>query len=159
MPHRLTLFALSLVLAAGPGLAEIVIEDAYARSSGPSAKAGAGFMLIENSSNSADRLISATSEAAARVELHTHKEEDGVMRMVEVEEGFEIPAGGVAVLERGGNHVMFMGLTEGWAQGDLIPVTLIFERAGEVALEIPVDLERKANHGSGHGMDHSKSGN
>ena len=64
--------ALAATLLAAPALAEITIEDAYARSSSPMAKAGAAFMVIQNSGADSDRLISATSPAAARVELHTH---------------------------------------------------------------------------------------
>jgi copper(I)-binding protein len=157
---RLSFAALIAATFAAPALAEIKIGDPYARASGPMAKAGAAFMMIENTGTEDDRLVSAESPAAARVELHTHTEVDGVMRMTEVEEGFVVPAGGMAMLERGGMHVMFMGLTEGWKQGDMVPVTLTFEKAGEMMLDIPVDLERKPKHGAhgGHG-DHSGHGN
>ncbi len=100
-------------------------------------------MVIHNDGKTDDRLVSASSDAAARVELHTHLEQDdGVMRMMEAENGFAVPAGGSHSLARGGDHVMFMGLTDSWKQGDLIPLTLVFERGGELALEIAVDLER-----------------
>lgn len=142
--------------------ADISIDDAYARASGPAAKAGAAFMVIENTGETDDRLIAATSPASARVELHTHIDDGGVMRMVEVEDGIAIPAGGTAMLIRGGDHVMFMGLAASWSQGDMIPVTLTFEKAGEMTMEIPVDLERKPDHGgmsTGHdGHTHSDHG-
>ncbi|WP_170404327.1 copper chaperone PCu(A)C [Ruegeria arenilitoris] len=129
----------------------ISVNDAYARSSGKSAKAGAAFMMIQNSGETDDRLIGAESDAAARVELHTHQVDDsGVAKMVHVEEGFVIPAGEMHMLKRGGDHVMFMGLTAPFEHGATIPVTLIFEKAGEVEIEVPVDLERqdKGGHGS-----------
>ena len=144
--------------------AEIRIDESYARSSGAMAKAGAAFLMIKNTGPEDDRLIGVTSPASVRVELHTHIEKDGIMNMVEVEDGIPIPAGGMAMLQRGGDHLMFMGLKAPWAQGDMIPVTLTFEKAGEMALEIPVDLERKATHSghndhsgdhAGHNMDHS----
>lgn len=147
-----TVAAVTLATAA---LAEsvIVVDDAYARSSGMSAKAGAAFMMLKNTGNSDDRLISAQSDVAARVELHTHKiDENGVAKMEEVEEGFAIPAGEVHMLQRGGDHVMFMGLKQPFEQGATIPVTLVFEQAGEVVVEIPVDLERQD---SGAPMKHS----
>lgn len=129
----------------------IVVEDSYARASGKHAKAGAAFMVIENQSDTDDRLIGATSDISDRVELHTHKVDDnGVARMVHVEEGFAIPAGGTHALKRGGDHVMFMGLKGTMEHGDRVPVTLIFEKAGEVVVEIPVDLERKGKGGHGH---------
>lgn len=133
----------------------IMVEDAYARASTPTAKSGAAFMVLMNTSDQDDRLVAAKSDVAARVELHTHREiADGVMKMMEVEEGFAIPAGGTHMLARGGDHVMFMGLNEPFADGDTVAVTLVFEHAGEVAVEIPVDLNRKPTHGGGHGAGH-----
>ncbi|MFY2823961.1 copper chaperone PCu(A)C [Ruegeria sp. MALMAid1280] len=129
----------------------ISVDDAYARSSGKSAKAGAAFMMIQNAGEIDDRLIGVESDAAARVELHTHQVDDnGVAKMAHVEEGFVIPAGEMHMLKRGGDHVMFMGLTAPFEHGATVPVTLIFEKAGEVEIEIPVDLERqdKGGHGS-----------
>lgn len=133
----------AIALIALPASAEVKITDSYARVASPKAKAGAAFMVIENTGTTPDRLVSAESPAAKRVELHTHINDNGVMKMREVEAGFEIPAGGSYMLKRGSDHVMFMGLTESWAHGDSVPVTLIFEGAGEVSVEIPVDLDRK----------------
>lgn len=137
---------------------DIMIDDPYARASGMSAKAGAAFFTIMNHTDADDRLVSATSDIAKRVELHTHKDMgDGVMKMMEVEEGFAIPAGGSHVLQRGGDHVMFMGLNGAMEHGATVSVTLTFETAGDVVVEIPVDLERKPMKGMGHGkMDHGK---
>ena len=123
-----------------PAWAEIVIHDQYARSS--NAMAGAAFMAIHNTGDSDDHLLGVTSDAAQRVELHTHQEdENGVMKMIHVEEGFVLPAGGEIMLQRGGNHVMFMGLTAPFEQDELITVTLVFENAGEVVVQIPVDQD------------------
>jgi copper(I)-binding protein len=107
-------------------------------------------MMIENIGDADDRLIGATSPAAQMVQLHTHREEGGVMKMVHVEDGFEVPAGETLMLQRGGNHVMFMGLTESFEQGKVIPLTLIFEKSGEITVDVPVDLNRKPE-GHGHG--------
>jgi copper(I)-binding protein len=121
----------------------ITISDAYARSVGVMARTGAVFLVIGNSADTPDRLVGARSDAAARVELHTHVAADGgIMRMVEVEEGFEVPAGGTRALERGGDHVMFLGLNAAWSDGDTIPLVLVFEQAGEIAIDVPVDLAR-----------------
>lgn len=138
--------------------AKIMVHDQYARVSSPTAKAGAAFMEIINHTDSDDQLIAVRSDVAARVELHTHKETgDGVMKMMHVEEGFAVPAGATHMLQRGGDHVMFMGLKRSLNHGDVVKVTLVFEKAGEVEVEIPVDLERKAEghgHGHGHGKGH-----
>jgi copper(I)-binding protein len=100
-------------------------------------------MVILNTGDIDDRLIAAEADISMRVELHTHVETaDGVMQMREVEDGFVVPAGRGRVLQRGGDHVMFMGLKGPMEQGATVPVTLIFENAGAVAVEIPVDLNR-----------------
>ena len=129
-------------------MAEITVEDPYARSSNQ--RAGAAFMMIINTGDTADRLIAAESDASMRAELHTHLEDaNGVMRMIEVEDGFEIPAGGSVHLRRGGDHVMFMGLNVPFEQGGTVPLRLIFESGAEISLEVPVDNERMG------GMTHS----
>lgn len=158
------LFAAAVALSAfsTPALAgdaKIMIHDAYARASSPAAKAGAAFMEVKNMGSEVDRLISVTSDASQRVQLHTHRENgDGVMSMVHVEDGFEIQPGETLLLARGGNHVMFMGLNAPFEQGKTLTVTLSFEKAGDIIVEIPVDLERKPAkaHGEGHGEGHSE---
>lgn len=146
----------ALPLTAG---AEIAIKDAYARSASPVAKSGAAFFVIENTGTEDDQLIDARSDAAKKVELHTHIDAgNGVMQMREDEDGFPVPAGGTHALARGGDHVMFMGLNAPFEQGNMLNVTLVFEKAGEIEVQIPVDLERQDAHGAmQHGkMDHSK---
>jgi len=109
-----------------------------------------------NHSQSDDRLIAAGTDGVARVELHTHTEDDnGVMRMREIDGGIAVPAGGVHALERGGDHVMFLGLEAPFEQGETLSVTLTFEKAGDMVVEIPVDNERKGGHGHGGHGDHS----
>jgi copper(I)-binding protein len=147
--------------------AHMVIEDAYARASSAMAQSGAAFMTIFNHSDMDDRLIGVTSEAAERLELHTHIQDDaGVMRMVEVEEGFAIAAGETIALDRGGMHVMLLGLTAPLTQGEEIEITFTFEHADPVTHTITIDNERQPaagghDHGdhAGHGDDdHSGHG-
>lgn len=142
--------ALSLAGAAYAEDAKIMVSDQYARVSAKMSSSGAAFMEIANMADEVDQLVGVRSDVAKRVELHTHMESgDGVMKMVHVEEGFAIPAEGSHMLQRGGDHVMFMGLKQELKHGDVVPVTLVFKNAGEVLIEIPVDLERKPGHG-GH---------
>ncbi len=140
--------------------AKIMVHDQYARVSSPVAKAGAAFLEITNHTAQDDRLVAVRSDVAARVELHTHKESgDGVMKMMHVEDGFAVPAGATHRLQRGGDHVMFMGLTRALNHGDVVKLTLVFEQAGEIEIEVPVDLERKPDahdHGGGHDHGHDK---
>lgn len=145
------LLAAALALPAAAMDAAISVEDPYARASRPNAPSGAAFMKITNAGDTDDRLIAAASDIAERVELHTHLEDaDGVMRMVEVEDGFLIPAGETHMLRRGGDHVMFMGLRQSLENGDIIEVTLTFENAGDMTVQVPVDLDRAPMaHGGG----------
>lgn len=135
----------------------IMVRDAYVRSSTPSSPTGAAFMVLMNHGAADDRLIAVSSDVAKRVELHTHIEDaNGVMKMTEIKEGIVLPAGGMHTMMRGGDHVMFMGLIEPLEQGSEITVTLGFEKAGDVEITIPVDHDRKPNHGS---MSHSGHAN
>lgn len=152
--------ALALPLAAAPLAAQetgptVHVRDAYARVATPMSRSGAAFMVIENTGDADDRLIAADTDAAEVVELHTHLEsDDGVMQMVEVEEGFAIPAGDTHILARGGDHVMMMGLTRRLDHGDTITMTLTFDEAGEMTLQLPVDLERIPGQGEGMQQRH-----
>lgn len=142
------ILTLAAILAATPLMAaDITVEDAYARVSRPGAPTGAMFMTIRNASETADRLIEARSPVAQMVELHTHIEDAGVMRMRPVEGGLEIPAGGTHELARGGDHVMLMGLTQTLENGTSVPLTLVFETAGEISLEVIVDNDRQQGQG------------
>ena len=148
----------AVVLAALPATsfaADIIVKDAYARASSPAAKAGAAFMTIHNATGHDDHLISAASGISQLTQLHTHEDAgDGVLKMREVEGGFMIKAGETLTFERGGNHVMFLGLNDSLEQDEVVSVTLTFEKAGELVVDIPVDLERKP--AGGHG-DHGKA--
>lgn len=115
-------------------------EDAFARSANP--VTGAVFMTIVNHREVDCQLIGAASDAAERVELHTHREEDGVMKMIEVEQGFTIPALGQHVLARGGDHVMLLGLRDRLTDGGMVALTLDFGTCGTIEVEAPVDNRR-----------------
>ena len=138
---------------ASAGDVAIEVLEAYARASSPSASSGAAFMVLKNLSDRDDRLISAESDVAQRVELHTHLDVDGVMKMRAIEGGIALPAGGAHELARGGDHVMLMGLTNGLVDGQSIQLTLEFEKAGRVTIDVPVDLSRKPAAHKRHG-DH-----
>ncbi len=157
MNLRSLLLAATLPLFAGAafaGDAKIMVMDPYARTSTPTSKSGAIFFELMNHGE-ADRLIAASTDVARRTELHTHQEDaNGVMKMIHLEEGFELPAGESVMLARGGKHVMLMGLTQPLEDGATVPLTLTFEKAGEVKVEVPVDLKRKpagGHGGQGHG--------
>jgi copper(I)-binding protein len=119
------------------------VDDAYARVL-PGTNSGAAFFRIANHQLEDDTLVSAYSRAAAMVELHTHVQgADGTMSMQAKEGGLLIPADDCRMLSRGGDHLMFMGLTDPPADGGTLPVTLVFASGKELTLDIPVDNARE----------------
>lgn len=152
----LTLLAFSAEVAIGQR-GEIIVERSWARATPPGATTAAGYLTL--TSRSGDRLISISSPEAARVEVHETAFADGVMTMRQVKDGLPLPAGEAVVLEPGGRHLMFTQLAGPLADGDEVPVTLTFERAGdlEALLDVvplgaggPPGMERSgASHGGG----------
>ena len=117
---------------------DLTITKAWTREAPPRARVGGGYLTITNNGSRADRLIGGAAPFAGRVEIHEMAVTDGVMRMAPVAGGLEIAPGATVELKPGGFHVMFMGLTEPPAEGDTVPVTLRFERAGAVTVSMPV---------------------
>ena len=152
------LAAATAALFALPALAHdgVHIIDPYARSMGGIGASGAIFFQMENHAATDDRLIGVASDVAQKVEMHTHSEDaNGVMQMLHVPEGFAVTAGETHALDRGGDHIMLMGLTRALADGDMITLTLTFENSGELVIEVPVDNARKANAPDMGAMDGS----
>jgi periplasmic copper chaperone A len=154
---RIMLAATALVvapplLAHGVAAGALAIGHPWSRETAPGQNAGGGFLTITNKGKTEDRLLAATSPAAADVQIHMMKVEDGVMRMRQVTGGLAIPAGGTLQLKPGGYHIMFMGLKKPFKQGDMIPATLVFARQGKVAVRFKVQpIASTAPMERGHG--------
>ncbi len=131
------LLAALTLSAAAPAFAQVTIDKPWARATAPGAKVAAGYMVVHNKAAVADKLVGASSPAAARVETHVHIHEGGVMKMREVP-GYDIPAGGSFELKPGGAHLMFMDIRRPFKEGEKVPVKLKFEKAGEVDAEFHV---------------------
>lgn len=99
---------------------------------------GAGYLTVTNTGRAPDRLVSAASPAAGRVEIHQSMVTNGVAMMHAADTGVVVPAQGKAVLAPGGYHLMLIGLKAASPAGGAIPVTLTFERAGKVAASLAV---------------------
>ena len=128
------------------------ISEPFTRATLPGQPAGGGFLIIENKGSEADRLVSASSPLTPTVQIHEMKMEGDVMKMAELKDGIEIPAGGKVELKPGGYHIMFMGLKDGIKEGDAVKVKLVFAKAGEVEVELVAQAaDEKAMH-----HDHSK---
>ena len=134
---------------------DLFIDHPFARASAGMARAGAAYMTIQNNGAADDVLIGAEAAVSERIELHTHEMTDGVMRMREVEGGIPVPAGETTVLQPGGLHVMFLGLHEPLVEGEMFPLTLIFEQSGAVTVEVSIEGVAAGADGAGHsGHDH-----
>ena len=157
--NKLIFFGIVLLTPWVASAETILVEDAYVRASSKLAKSAAAFMEIRNTSSRGDRLLDVKSDVAKKVELHTHiTSDDGVMKMRRVEDGFVISGNGVLKLERGGDHIMFMGLSQPFVDGEVILLTLIFETAGSIDLEIPIHLKkRSASRSHSHNHTHKNS--
>ena len=126
-----------LLLAAAPAWAQVKVENAWARATPPGAKIAAGYLTIRNDSGTPDRLISAASPAAAKVEPHVTVEEGGISKMRPVK-GYDIPAHGAFELKPAGAHLMLMNLKAPLKEGEKVPLVLKFAHAGEVKIELQV---------------------
>jgi len=130
------LFALApMVWAAGP--AAVTVGDAYARAVPPGQPNSGVFMTLTNDSTQARALVAARSPAAETVELHTHTNDGGVMRMRKIER-IEIPAGGSVQLKPGGLHVMLIGLNGDLPPGGTVALELSFDDGSRTQVQAPV---------------------
>jgi copper(I)-binding protein len=126
-----------LLLISGSALAQVQIEKPWARATAPGAQVAGGYMTIRNQAAAPDRLVGASSPAAARVEMHVHIKEGDVVKMRQVP-GYDVPAKGTFELKPGGAHLMFVNIARPFKEGERIPARLKFEKAGEVSVEFHV---------------------
>jgi copper(I)-binding protein len=137
---------------------DLTIEHPYARATAEVQKNGAAYVVIRNHGSEPERLLGARIGEAQAVELHgTTVTAEGVARMRRAE-AVEILPGGEARLAPGGLHLMLVGLKTPLVEGTSFPMTLVFERAGEVEVEVMVEGLRgggagggQEGHGGGHG--------
>ena len=129
------LLSLSTAAHAADG---ITITDALSRATPAGAPTGVGYMTITNAGDGADRLVSASSPAVDHVEIHEMAVKDGIMTMRPVPGGLPIPPHGSLVLKSGGYHLMLIKPKRPLKAGDVVPVTLTFEKAGAETVELQV---------------------
>lgn len=127
----------------------ITVAHPWVRATPGGATLSSAYLEIK-ASEKGDRLIGGAAEGVGRVEIHTHVQDGEIMRMRRVD-GIDIPAGGSKVFRPSGDHIMLMDLKGPLAEGDLVKLTLNFERAGPV--EIDATVEPIGAMGP-HGMDH-----
>ncbi len=125
---------------------KIHITDAWARVTFGNIANSAAYFSIENSGTSDDRLIDARGEISKKIELHTHIRDGDVMRMRRLKSGVAVPAGKSVAFAPGGHHVMLIGVNSPLKEGNTIALTLEFEKAGTIAVDIPIKRSAPGGH-------------
>jgi copper(I)-binding protein len=130
----------------------ISIDDPYVRAVPPGQMNTGVFMKIINHADTKRIIVSAESDAAKVVELHTHIKEEGMMKMRQIEK-IDIPAKGHAMLMPGGLHVMLIGLNQPIEVDKPVEVTLVFNNGERKTVEaVGRKLKMKMMHHEG--MNH-----
>ena len=146
------LLAGSSAQAAEVKAGDLVISQAWSRATPNGAKIGAGYLTIENKGTTADKLIGATADISGHIEVHEMSMNNGVMKMRPVEGGLTIDPGKTVKLSPNGYHLMVMDLKSPLKQGEKLPVTLEFVKAGKVAVTLDVQGVGAQGPGGGDGM-------
>jgi hypothetical protein len=157
MNRRISVALLALVLCAAAGahayfVGSIRIADPWIRPNPPGAPTAAGYAVITNTGHAPDRLVAAATPDAARVEIHEMTMAGGVMQMRPVPGGLAIGPGQTVTLAPGGYHLMLIGPARAFHVGEVVPVTLSFQRAGPVRVGFRVETGPAASGGM-PGMD------
>lgn len=133
--------------------AGIKVEKAWARATPGLVKNGGAYFTAINSGKQADRIVGVSAGISAKTELHTHLNDNGIMRMRQVK-AVDVPAGGTVMFKPGSYHIMFLGLNKPLKKGERFPVTLTFEKAGKKTVEVTVMGVGAMKGGMNHDMKH-----
>ncbi len=130
---------------------DLTITAPSVRAMVPGAKVAGGFLTIANGGKEADKLVAVSTAGVKRVEIHEMSMQDNVMKMRKLDGGLALPAGETVTLKSGGYHLMFIQPEKPYKEGETVPVTLEFEKAGKVDVNFPVTPQSgKAGEHSGH---------
>jgi periplasmic copper chaperone A len=131
------LLTATLLLSSLANATTFTIEDAYVRATPPHAQNSVAFMQINNNSEKSLKLVSASSDIAERVELHSHTMNDGIMKMRQIDD-VAINANAQVELRPGSFHIMFFGLKSALVEGDTVKLKLYFNNGDEIIVDAPV---------------------
>jgi copper(I)-binding protein len=142
-----------------PAAKTVEVIAAWARASATPRGAGAAYVSIRNAGTEGDRLIGAKTTVAKRAMLHMSYIDDNEVARMQRVAGVDVPAGGMVAMHPGGDHVMLMGLNAPLEEGATFPLTLVFEKAGEIpvtvdVLSVTAEGPKQRAGGSGRQMEH-----
>lgn len=140
-----SLFLSTALLLAAPAafacgtftVGDLTIEHAWSKATIGADRPAVFYVEITNGGSTDDALIGITTPAATMPMLHETVVTDGIASMPHAM-SIPVPAGETVALSPGGYHGMLMGLATALKEGDRFPVTLTFENAGEVTVDVDV---------------------
>ena len=164
--NRILATALALALSASATFAHdfkagtLEVHHPASKATLPGQPVGGGFMTITNTGPDADRLVSITApDVSDDVQIHEMAVENDVMKMRQLPEGIEIPAGGKVELKSGGLHIMFMRIKHPFKEGETFKATLNFEKAGKLDVDFKIESAKpNAKQGEGASGNHEGHG-
>jgi len=120
--------------------AKVEVRNAWARPSLGKTGRSAAYFSILNQGAGDDRLVAAKGKVAGRIELHKNIRDGDVMRMRPLPDGVAVPAEKTVTFAPAGMHVMLIGLKKPLQKGDSFPLTLVFEKAGDIDVDVTVSM-------------------
>jgi copper(I)-binding protein len=152
--HALALFIglCSVAQAQSSSNGSIEIVSPWARATAVSASTGGAFLTIVNKGSTDDRLLSISTPAAGKAELHRTENDNGVAKMTPID-ALEVKAGHRIALAPGGYHIMLMGLKAPLKEGESFPLTLTFDKAGTIDVMVKVGKAGAMGSGDMGGMN------
>ncbi len=146
-PGLLLGLTLAMPAFAGTAADDIQVIDPWAREVPPGLTTSAGFLGMKNTGDKEHKLVAAESANTGMIELHTHINDNGVMRMRPVE-NIPVAPGSTATLQPGGLHLMLMMIKKPLKAGEKMAITLVFEDGSKK------DIEAEVRHFSMENMKH-----
>ncbi len=157
MKFALTVLTLAMIsgspaFAAGSAADNVSVTDPYVRLMPPGQNVTAAFMVFKNADDKDHKVVKADNPISQVTELHTHVNEDGMMKMRQLKD-IEIKAGGAATLQPGSLHLMLINLKQTPKEGDNVPITVTFEDGSSKKFDAPVRKMQTMSPAPMH-MDH-----
>jgi hypothetical protein len=127
----------NLAFAAGSAADNVSVNDPYVRLMPPGQNVTGAFAVFKNADDKDHKVVRADNPLSRATELHTHVNEDGMMKMRPVKE-IDIRARGEAILKPGSLHIMLLDIKQALKEGDIVPITVTFEDGSSKKFDAPV---------------------